>query len=213
MKVSRPVTTGVVQDITIGDDSGTVVMSVWDDKVDQFEESEVYDFENLFVRSFRNERMLTFSHYSSCKPMNSSSYSPNEIRAIVHNRENEETGRLENAVIIGTQNFKIHYSCIKCNKKLDNIEDEFSQCSSCNLFQLVERCKTEIAIGLFFQTLTETMMLMAYKSCFMELMGVIHKGELDLKTAEIIILKSDKQLNVTYGKKSGYVISIASETD
>ncbi len=104
MKVSQPVTTGVVQDITIGDDSGTVVMSVWDDKVDRFEESEVYVyyFENLFVRSFRNEKMLTFSHYSSCKPEKSSSYSPNEIRAIEHDQD-EETGFLENAVIIGTQ--------------------------------------------------------------------------------------------------------------
>ncbi len=44
-------------------------------------------------------------------------------------------------------------------------------------------------------------MLMAYKSCFMELMGVIHEGELDLKRAEIVILKSDKELSVTYGKK------------
>ena len=118
VKINRPVTTGLVPDITIGDDSGTVVMSVWDDKVVQFQESEVYDFENVFVHSFHNETMLTFRHYSSYKPMKSSSCSLNEIRAIELDRENEETGLLENAVIIETQNFKIKHSCIKCNTTL-----------------------------------------------------------------------------------------------
>ena len=71
VKVTRAVTTGVVQDITIGDDSGTIVLSVWDNKVDHFQESEMYKFQNLLVWSFRNQKMLTLGHFSSFEEVTS----------------------------------------------------------------------------------------------------------------------------------------------
>ncbi len=54
VKVSRPVTMGLALQLV------TIVMSVWDDEV---EESERYQFQNLYIRSFRSEKMLTFSQY------------------------------------------------------------------------------------------------------------------------------------------------------
>ncbi len=62
----RVVATGTVEEITIGDDTEDGVMSVWDENVDKFSTSMMYRFQNLHVRSYRNEITLMYGRTSLC---------------------------------------------------------------------------------------------------------------------------------------------------
>ena len=60
-----PVSTGLVQEVTIADETGSTILSAWDTNINKLRMSMKYDFQRLFVHSYKNEKMLALSTQST----------------------------------------------------------------------------------------------------------------------------------------------------
>ena len=58
------VSTGIVQEVTIGNLTGTTILSMWDVNIDKLEESKAYDFKKVYVKTYEDEKTITFSSKS-----------------------------------------------------------------------------------------------------------------------------------------------------
>ncbi len=74
----RPVTTGLLQEVTITDISGSISMSVWGNNTDKLELVQSYSFEKLVTRSFRDEKSLTLGHKSTYQTLETCTEAPLE---------------------------------------------------------------------------------------------------------------------------------------
>ena len=54
----RPVSTGIVQDVTIADETN---LSAWDKNIDMLEPGKLYKFHNVYVQSYRDDKCLSLS--------------------------------------------------------------------------------------------------------------------------------------------------------
>ena len=62
---ARVVRTGRLQEVTLADQTGTIKLCCWEKNVGQLEEYSSYDFTNLFLGTFRDEKTLTLRGNSS----------------------------------------------------------------------------------------------------------------------------------------------------
>ena len=61
----RPVKTGIIQEVKLVDNTGSIMLALWDTSTNMLKASESYDFCKLNVRSFRNVKTLSFTKQSS----------------------------------------------------------------------------------------------------------------------------------------------------
>ena len=54
-----------VAEFLIGDETGTVILSLWDDAIDTVEMDKVYDLKNVYVSTFRNSMRVNTGKYGS----------------------------------------------------------------------------------------------------------------------------------------------------
>ena len=100
----RAVSTGIVQDVTIADETN---LSAWDKKnIDMLEPGKLYKFHNVYVRSYKDDKCLSLSQKTKYKVVEEKEMEVFEVSA-----ENEVVETIENPMIVGTQNFQIHYTC------------------------------------------------------------------------------------------------------
>ena len=126
---TRVVSTGCLQHATLADDTGTITLCCWDRNIDRVLESTWYSFTNLTVTSFREEKMLTLKQTCSITEV-SCHIDDNAVKV---NEEDDSVEVLNNATIIGTQHFNIHFSCVHCSSKLTTFEGAYSNAMSCSL--------------------------------------------------------------------------------
>lgn len=54
-----------VAEFLIGDETGTVILSLWDDAIDAVEMDKVYNLKNVYVSTFRNSMRVNTGKYGS----------------------------------------------------------------------------------------------------------------------------------------------------
>ena len=104
---ARVMSTGCIQHVSLADDTGTITLCCWDKNIDWVQVSTWYSLTNLGVGTFKDEKTLTLK----------SSSLVSEIMNVDDNavQNAEEDGSIEvlnNASIIGTQYFNVHFVCI-----------------------------------------------------------------------------------------------------
>ncbi len=52
-----------VSDVLVGDSTGTIILTLWDDKIDSVEEGKVYKLENGYTSLFKNSLRLNVGRY------------------------------------------------------------------------------------------------------------------------------------------------------
>ncbi len=52
-----------VSDVLVGDSTGTVILTLWDDKIDAVEEGKTYKLENGYTSLFKNSLRLNVGRY------------------------------------------------------------------------------------------------------------------------------------------------------
>ncbi len=178
---ARPVSTGVVQDVTIGDGTATINLFVWEADIGTLDESITYNFKNLHVRTYRDEKTVTLSRQSSFMIVTCG------LQLETNDDDDDELVIIKEAVIVGTHNYTRHYSCVKCSNRLTNINAVHSRCSHCSVLQSLQTCKSEVAMNILFDTQMEKVMLKAFTATLINLLEHLN-GEVDLNNAETILL-------------------------
>ncbi len=123
-------------------------------------------------------------------------------------RQELQLTTIDAAKIIGTHNFTLHYSCVKCSSRLtDIISPPLSRCSNCKILQVILSCQTEAAINLLFQTKSDRIMLTAGTSTLTKLLHSI-QDDIDINQTETVLLTKAPPMTVTYSSTSGYIQDI-----
>ena len=123
MAPARPVSTGLVQEVTIADETGSTILSAWDTNIDKIQMSITYNFQRLFVCSYKNEKALTLSTQSTYE------ISTNAGIKLQSVGDGDNIQKIKDAVIISKHNFTLHYSCVNCDNRLTDVSGMLSQCS------------------------------------------------------------------------------------
>ncbi len=54
-----------VAEFLVGDDSGSIIMTLWDDDIEKVEVGKTYDVKNAFISTFKNSMRLNTGRYGS----------------------------------------------------------------------------------------------------------------------------------------------------
>ncbi len=79
---SRDGSTHRVSDTLVGDDTGSIIMSLWDDSIDQVEVGSNYKLSNGYVTVFRNSMRLSVGKYGHLEPSEKAIEEVNEENAL-----------------------------------------------------------------------------------------------------------------------------------
>ena len=110
-------------------------------------------------------------------------------------------------MIICTDNFTLHYSCVNCNNRLTDVSSMLSRCSNCHVLQAVKSCRLEVAFNLLFQTKNGKLMLKAFTATVVRLLHLL-VDEVDFNETESILLTRCPEMTVIYMEKGCYVKDI-----
>lgn len=58
-----------VAEFLIGDETGSIVMTIWDDGIDKLELGNSYELKNGYVTTFRNSMRMNTGRYGSLEPI------------------------------------------------------------------------------------------------------------------------------------------------
>ena len=142
----RTVSTGVVQDVTLQDTTGTINLSLWNGNVDILHECNSYNFKVLKVNTYRDNKVLSYTFDSSAVQLEE------VIPLIVSNFHDDDTQQTIKGNLVGIQNFEIHVWCIHCESKL-KFCNTIAECLKCHLSQRVTYCKYQVTSKLMFRTI------------------------------------------------------------
>ena len=143
----RTVSTGIVQEVTLKDETGEMDLTLWNNNVDIVFEHNTYNFTTLIVNTnkFRNMKILTFTNRSSILK------SEDMLQLPVDGGSSAANSNIA-ANLVGIQDYHVHFWCIKCDSKLKYDED-FAHCENCLLLQLIKSCKYQVTTKLMFRTI------------------------------------------------------------
>jgi len=79
---SRDGSTHRVADVLVGDDTGTIVMSLWDDTIDQVEVDSIFKLSNGYVTVFKNSMRLSVGKYGHLEASEEAIAEVNEENAL-----------------------------------------------------------------------------------------------------------------------------------
>ena len=57
-----------VGEFIVGDESGTIILSLWDEAIDKMEVNGIYEVKNAYVSTFRNSMRLNTGRYGTIEP-------------------------------------------------------------------------------------------------------------------------------------------------
>ena len=196
---AKTVTANVVQEIELQDDTGIMTMSVWNNNVDKLCESTSYCFSKLLVRTYHNEKILSFTNTSSYVEADQSEH-PTQFPV------NDQ--QIANSVcqLVGIQAFNIHYWCIRCSMKLTAVDDTLARCTSCATLQFASACKCQITSTLVFNKTesdpdaTSSLSLCASSNIFLKILNMVYP-----QFSQVITPETDKEVLQDCRTKTFYV--------
>ena len=174
-------------------------MSVWNNNVDKLCESTSYCFSKLLVRTYHNEKILSFTNTSSYVEADQSEH---PIQIPVNDQQ------IANSVcqLVGIQAFNIHYWCIRCNMKLTAVDDTLTRCTSCATLQFASACKCQITSTLVFNKnetdpdATSSLSLCASSNIFLKILNMVYP-----QFSQVITPETDKEVLQGCRTKTFYV--------
>lgn len=122
------------QDVVIGDETGSMKLTLWNKDVNTLQDGESFLIENIQIRSFRNQKFLS----STRDGMKITSIS--DIGAVQNESADFEYGTIKKGRIVGVSEIIKLKTCVKCTKRIiiNDSDDKFITCTTCKTLQIVE---------------------------------------------------------------------------
>ena len=202
VKPAKPVSTGLVQELIVTDGTCELKLSVWDDNIGKFQQSNTYNFFKVAVRSFRNEKTLMMTRQSSYEEIHSSCV------AVQSQLTSNDIVTVTNFHVIGVQNFIIQYSCVKCSSKLTDMST-LSRCPNCKVLQILKSASLNTTINIYISTQDDNkIMLTAYTPTILNLLQCCNE-RVNLEELEVFLLtKCPASLKISYDEQTFEIHSI-----
>ena len=134
------------QDILVGDETGTVRVTVWEEEIGKVKQDDSYRMSGMMVREFRGCRFLSTSKEGSRIEAIADIGDVKE-ESVEDEREYQSNQPLQltNARVVGVHYLDQYTSCLKCTAKVlpDQEDPELGICSKCQMLQVMDTCKVQ----------------------------------------------------------------------
>ncbi len=117
---------------------------------------------------------------------------------------------IQDATIVGTKDFNMHYSCIHCSARLAVVENKTTRCPKCAVLQQTSALKFEVNINILFKTTgNKNVMIKVFTDNILRLLKLIgHDDNTDNSNAEVALLSNERKFNITFTSKRKYLTDI-----
>ena len=127
-----------IQELTIGDSSCCIRLTIWADGVGKMEENKSYQLHNVTIREFSGKKILSTSkNGSTIKAIND--LDNVEVLIDDDSRNDNTVQHLKNVRIVGVQKLDAYYQCLKCAAKVTK-DDDMGECLRCSMVQSLSDC-------------------------------------------------------------------------
>ena len=133
------------QDVTVGDKSGTVKVSLWEEHIDTLQKETSYRLKNFVVREYASQKYLSM-------PKAGAVITPiDNIGDVVQPvSENASSTDIFNVEIIGVPQLDCYKACLKCKARVEPLTPHLGKCSKlgCGMMQRYDRCPNQLSAKL-----------------------------------------------------------------
>ena len=114
-----------IQELTIGDYSGCIRLTIWADEVGKMEENKSYQLHNVTIQFSGKKFLATSKNGSTIKAIND--LDNVEVLIDDDSRNDNTVQHLKNVRIVGVQKLDTYYQCLKCAAKVTE-DDDMGEC-------------------------------------------------------------------------------------
>ena len=132
----------ILQNVLIADSSGTAKLTLWEADINKLEVNKSYELGKMVLREFRGQIQL------SCGKDESTITGIDDLEGVQQDESSLLSDVIEKATVLGVLSLESYSTCLKCNGKITNADEEFGTCSKCGMLQLLGACKEEMAAQL-----------------------------------------------------------------
>ena len=133
------------QDLIIADATAAAKITLWEDRVDTIDEGDSYEFKNVNVRSFKQEKYLSVS-----KKATTITLIPDLENVAEDDVPDNSITINDTRVVAATLNS--YSTCIACKSKVKVTDADIMYCTKCQMAQLKSSMSTEVSAVLFIST-------------------------------------------------------------
>ena len=149
--VKTPMTVGhatkkTIQKVIIADTTKTATLQLWEEDINTLDEDTSYQFTNITVGEFYQEKYFTFTTESSATqiPDIANVADHDDDMQMSHNTSKE----CDDAIVVGVTNFQQNAKCLtrNCKGKLNmsTTNSKIATCENCQMIQRLDQCETII---------------------------------------------------------------------
>lgn len=138
VKVKQPVHVSgglTKQDITIADETGRAILTLWEKDVETLTTNTSYHFNKVTVREYQGSKYLSF-------PKNDASISSIADIGDISDEDFSDCDDdlVHGAEIIGVLSLQTFWSCLMCKAKVVQTTENFGSCTKCQMDQKLTHC-------------------------------------------------------------------------
>ena len=149
LKVSAPTTVSTgkrVQDVILGDSTGSMRCTLWEEDIGQLEEGKSYHLQRFTVREFQSKKYISKGQESMMCGIEDIGET-----AIFEDVDTQLT-TVKEAQIVAVQQLDKYRSCLVCKARVEPLESGFGRCSKheCQMLQKYNVCPEHLYAKLMF---------------------------------------------------------------
>ena len=158
---------GVVTEIALADDTGVVILSVWNNKiVETLKETSFYEFRHVKIRSYMDIKSLTYVGDSEVTLLKEEDVT---IKIDVTTEIKEDIVKHEivsqECLLIGVRRLYIHVHCVYCDTILTLKDMDIQYCDKCETYQMSNSCNVDVSSFFTFKTTNKDEEHLTLKAC------------------------------------------------
>ncbi len=153
------------QDLALADATGSIKLTLWQDKIGSIEQGTSYHFTNMVVRTYLHTKYLSM-------PKEGASIDKIEDIGSVADDDLPETDTtIRSAEVIGVASLDNYNACLSCKGKVDGLDDTLGSCTKCSMTQRLNKCKKQLRAKLYISSGEDYFTLQAFGSNVSDIAG------------------------------------------
>ena len=126
------------QDLLVGDKTGCIKLTVWQEEVGKFETNHCYKLDHVAVRVYDDIKFISY-------PKDGATFAEipdiGEVHTEYDETEFDSPNDFHKAVVSGVSRIFKYRSCLKCRSKIEPTTSCYGRCRSCNMLQNLDKVK------------------------------------------------------------------------
>lgn len=169
-----------MQEILVGDSSGTTRCSLWEQDIDTLSVGSSYLLKNFEVHEFASKKFITKTKHG-CEVVEIP-----DIGDTANKPTNVEDEEIKDAQIVGVPQLTKYKSCLRCKARVEPADSPCGRCSKedCQMYQRYDICKMQLSVKLLFIVNGEQLSLNAFGQTVLD---IANAKDMDEITEELFL--------------------------